>query len=56
MNRTVIYARTACRNETDLEWQVQVLQSLAAKLSLNVTNIICETGSGLDFNRTPGSK
>ena len=51
MNRTVIYARTACYNETELNWQVQVLQSLAANLSLNVTRIIRETASGLDFER-----
>ena len=52
MNRTAIYARTACPNETKLNWQVQVLQGLAAKLGLNVTHIIRETGSGLDFERT----
>ena len=51
MNRTVIYARTACPNETALDWQVQVLQGLAANLSLNVTHIIRETASGLDFKR-----
>ena len=53
MNRTVIYARTACPNETALDWQVQVLQGLAAALNLNVTHIIRETASGLDFDR-PG--
>ena len=51
MNRTAIYARTACPNETAREWQVQVLQGLAANLSLNVTHIIRETASGLNFNR-----
>ena len=51
MNRTVVYARTACPNETAREWQVQVLQGLAANLSLNVTHIIRETASGLNFNR-----
>ena len=53
MNRTVIYDRTACPNEAALDWQVQVLQGLAANLSLNVTHIIRETASGLDFDR-PG--
>ena len=53
MNRTVIYARTASRNEAALNWQVQVLQGLAATLNLNVTHIIRETASGLDFDR-PG--
>ena len=53
MNRTAIYARTACPNETAREWQVQVLQGLAAMLNLNVTHIIRETASGLDFDR-PG--
>ena len=51
MNRTAIYARTACSNKTALTWQVQVLQGLAAKLDLDVTHIICEKASGLDFNR-----
>ncbi len=51
MNRTVIYARTACPNETALDWQVQVLQSLAATLNLDVTHSIRETASGLDFER-----
>lgn len=51
MNRTTIYARTAIRNETALNWQVQVLQGLAANLGLNVTHIIRETGSGIDFER-----
>ncbi len=51
MNRAVIYACTACYNETELNWQVQVLQGLAASLSLNVTHIIRETASGLDFER-----
>ena len=51
MNRTVIYARTAYPNETSLKWQVQALQGLAANLSLNVTHIIRETASGLDFER-----
>ena len=50
MNRTVIYARTACPNEAALGWQVQVLKGLAATLNLNVTHIIRETASGLDFN------
>ena len=53
MNRTAIYARTACPNETALDWQAQVLQGLASYLSLNVTHIIRETASGLDFDR-PG--
>ena len=53
MDRTVIYARTACPNEAELNWQVQVLQGLAAMLNLNVTHIIRETASGLDFDR-PG--
>ena len=53
MNRTLIYARTARPNEAELNWQVQVLQGLAANLSLNVTHTIRETGSGLDFER-PG--
>lgn len=53
MNRTVIYARTACPNEAALDWQVQVLQSLAATLNLSVTHIIRETASCLDFDR-PG--
>ena len=53
MNRTAIYARTAHHNETALNWQVQVLQGLAAKLGLNVTNTIRETASGLNFKR-PG--
>lgn len=53
MNRTVIYARTASRNEAALNWQVQVLQGLAATLNLNVTHIIRETASGLNFDR-PG--
>lgn len=51
MNRTAIYARTAHPNETVLNWQVQVLQGLAAKLGLNVTHTIRETASGLDFER-----
>lgn len=51
MNRTAIYARTAHPNETKLNWQVQVLQGLAANLGLNVTHIIRETASGLDFER-----
>ena len=51
MNRTVIYARTACPNEAALDWKVQVLQGLAATLNLNVTHIIRETASGLDFER-----
>ena len=51
MNRTAIYARTACPNETKLNWQVQVLQGLATNLGMNVTHIIRETGSGLDFKR-----
>lgn len=53
MNRTAIYARTACPNETARERQVQALQGLASYLSLNVTHIIRETASGLDFER-PG--
>lgn len=53
MNRTAIYARTAIRNETALNWQVQVLQGLAANLGLNVTNTIRETASDLNFER-PG--
>lgn len=53
MNRTAIYARTACPNETARERQVQVLQGLAAMLNLNVTHIIRETASGLDFDH-PG--
>lgn len=55
MNRTAIYARTACPNETALDWQVQVLQGLASYLGLNVTHIIREAASGLDFDR-PGLK
>ena len=51
MNRIVIYARTACPNEAELNWQVQVLQGLAANLGLNATHIIRETASGLDFER-----
>ena len=53
MNRTAIYARTASPNETALEWQAQALQGLASYLGLNVTHIIHETASGLDFER-PG--
>ena len=53
MNRTVIYAHTACSNKTALTWQVQVLQGLATKLDLNGTHFIRETASGLDFDR-PG--
>lgn len=52
MNRTVIYARTACRSETALTRQVQILQGLAAKLDLDLTHIIRETASGLDFKRS----
>gem|GEM_PF-2990038 len=52
MNRTAIYARTACPNEAALNWQVQVLQGLAANLGLNVTHVIRETASGLDFERS----
>lgn len=51
MNRTVIYARTACPNEAALDWQVQVLRGLAAELNLNATHIIRETASGLNFER-----
>lgn len=51
MNHTAIYVRTACPNTTALDWQAQVLQGLAAELNLNVTHIIRETSSGLDFNR-----
>lgn len=53
MNHTVIYARADKLNETELNWQVQVLQGLAANLRLNVTHTICETASSLDFDR-PG--
>ena len=53
MNRTAIYVRTASPSETALDWQVQVLQGLASYLGLNVTHIIHETASGLDFER-PG--
>ena len=53
MNRTAIYARTASPSETALDWQVQALQGLASYLSLNVTHIIRETASGLNFGR-PG--
>ena len=51
MNRTAIYARTACHSETALTRQVQILQGLAAKLDLDLTHIIRETASGLDFKR-----
>ena len=51
MSRTAIYARTDIRNETALNWQVQVLQGLAANLGLNVTHTIRETASGLNFER-----
>lgn len=51
MNRTAIYARTASPNETALGWQVQALQGLASYLGLNVTHIIREAASGLDFKR-----
>ena len=51
MNRAAIYARTASPNETALEWQVQALQGLESYLGLNVTHIIRETASGLDFKR-----
>ena len=51
MNRTAIYVRTASPSETALDWQVQVLQGLASYLGLNVTHIIRETSSGLDFKR-----
>ena len=51
MNRTAIYARAACPNETALNRQVQVLQGLAANLGLNITHIIREAASGLDFVR-----
>ena len=51
MNRTAIYARTACPNEAELNWQVQVLRGLAAELNLNATHIIRETASGLNFER-----
>ena len=53
MNRTTIYARTASTNDTALDWQVQALQGLASYLGLNVTHIIRETASGLNFGR-PG--
>ena len=52
MNRTAIYARTACHSETALTRQVQILQGLAAKLDLDLTHIIRETASGLDFKRS----
>ena len=45
MNRTAIYARAACPNETALNRQVQVLQGLAANLGLNITHIIREAAS-----------
>ena len=51
MNRTAIYVRTASPSETALDWQVQALQGLASYLGLNVTHIIRETASGLDFKR-----
>ena len=51
MNHTAIYARTASPSETALDWQVQALQGLASYLGLNVTHIIRETSSGLDFKR-----
>ena len=51
MNHTAIYARTACPNKTALDWQVQALQGLASYLGLNVTHIIREAASGLDFKR-----
>ena len=51
MNRTVIYARTACPSDAALNRQVQVLKGLAATLNLNVTYIIREAASGLDFDR-----
>lgn len=51
MNHTAIYARTASPSETDLDWQVQALQGLASYLGMNVTHIIRETSSGLDFKR-----
>ena len=51
MNRTLIYTRTACPNDAALNWQVQVLQGLAANLGLNVTHIVRETDCGLDFER-----
>ena len=53
MNRTAIYARTASPSETALDWQVQALQGLASYLDLNVTHIIREADSGLNFER-PG--
>ena len=53
MNRTAIYARTASPSETALDWQVQALQGLASYLGLNVTHIIREADSGLNFER-PG--
>ena len=55
MNRTAIYARAACPNDAALNRQVQVLQGLAANLGLNITHIIREAASGLDFDR-PGLK
>ena len=51
MNRTAIYVRTASHSKTALEWQVQALQGLASYLGLNVTHIIRETSSSLDFKR-----
>lgn len=53
MNRTAIYVRTASPSETALDWQVQALQGLASYLGLNVTHIIREAASGLNFER-PG--
>ena len=53
MNRTAIYVRTASPSETALDWQVQALQGLASYLGLNVTHIIREADSGLNFER-PG--
>ena len=51
MNRTAIYARAACPNGAELNRQVQVLQGLAANLGFNITHIIREAASGLDFER-----
>lgn len=51
MKRTAIYARTACSNEAELNWQVQVLQGLAVNLGLNVTHIIRDAANGLNFAR-----
>ena len=51
MNHTAIYARAACPNGAELNRQVQVLQGLAANLGFNITHIIREAASGLNFDR-----